>query len=223
MGKPKKIWYRRYLDAKENHNNEESPYSSPRTKISVPCDTTSQIPLCQSPYTVQTPNIWVEKLIPVRPKPLYNIGRDLNRPDLDATSLEYMTPLTVPPEETFHNDTSNRVDSTTSASIIECEAEKRFHKFDPLQYVTNHLSNIEITRIHALEPPSIVNAIPQPNPSEAWMCNINHHHNDSVQQEPKSPVTIASEGIHNLTLNAVSVQSKQIRRKYSASSRVRRG
>ena len=221
MGKPKKQWCKRYLDAKENHNYEESTYSSTRTKVFVTCDTTSQIPQCQTSHTVQTPTPWIEKLIPVRPKPLYNIGRDLNRTDLDVTPLKCRIPLTVPSEEPYHNNTPERVDSTTSASFIGFETEKRFHKFDPLQYVENHLSNIEITRIHALEPTS-VNTIPQSNPPEAWMCNTVQHHNDSVQQEPKSPVTIASEGLHNLTLNAVSVQSKTIRKTYSARSRVRR-
>ena len=113
---------------------------------------------------------------PVRPVPTYNCGRDLRN---GIVELEPVRP--VPTYNNGHPLVERRVDpnvmewpsfygsfyppvnhNVTEYKARECDANHRQqmapreptnnpYNFDAIHYVTNHLSNIEITRIQAIE------------------------------------------------------------------------
>ena len=115
-------------------------------------------------------------VLPLRPVPTYNCGRDLSNETQDLDTLR-----PVPTLDYSRDFIDRRVDSKMSEwpsyynhfyppinpevneyKISRCEVDPRLHvplpqhsnasrNFDPINYVTNHLSNIEITRIQAIE------------------------------------------------------------------------
>ena len=114
--------------------------------------------------------------LPLRPVPTYNCGRDLSN---ETQELDTAGP--VPTLNYRRDFIDRRVDSKVSEwpsyynlfyppvnhhvneyKLSGCEVDSRLHvplpqhsnasrNFDPINYVTNHLSNIEITRIQAIE------------------------------------------------------------------------
>ena len=114
--------------------------------------------------------------LPLRPVPTYNCGRDLSN---ETQELDTVRP--VPTLNYRRDFIDRRVDNKMSEwpsfynhfyppvnhhvneyKISRCEGDPRLHvplpqhsntsrNFDAIHYVTNHLSNIEITRIQAIE------------------------------------------------------------------------
>ena len=135
-------------------------------------DTSLQVATNEEVNTSATPT----RPLPLRPVPTYNCGRDLRN---GIVELEPVRP--VPTYNNGHPLVERRVDpnvmewpsfygsfyppvnhNVTEYKARECDANHRQqmapreptnnpYNFDAIHYVTNHLSNIEITRIQAIE------------------------------------------------------------------------
>lgn len=213
MRTPKKLWCKRY--AKENTYFGESTMTSTQPKDVAIRSTSCHTSECQSCLPVQMPNTRSGKLLPCRPTPLYNIGRDLNMPNLDVTPLNFNIPHRNSCGGNFLNNDSNSVHTSTNDSLMGAD------KCDPLHYLQNRLSNIEVTLVPSPDPKR-VNQISPSNDFESRMGNTVPIDFDSEQYKTKCPVIRVSEGLQNMTLNKVSKKSKSIVKKPLAQTRARR-
>ena len=262
MGKPKHIWSKRYWNGKGVARDETLPNENVQMGAS---DTyterhvvhhlheemshiyTDQKKVQSSINAVETHYMHYDKSLPLRPKPTYSIGRDLNMPDLEITPLRcadsysYPTseqieqyqqggpPISIPyptpePIEDYPPNILVLPNLQTQDHIDDCQP-RSLHgtlstlpytlnnpvsssqNIDALHYVTNHLSNIEITRIHAQESPSVDRLQESGNP-ETFCQNIPYN-------PPSGPV--------REKLQAISPKSKNNIRKKSTKARVKRG
>ena len=99
------------------------------------------------------------KLMPLKPQPTYNVGQDLREPDSEVTSLRFLSlpynpkvaeqPAFVHPY--VHPVHSNAIDNNFSF-VGDRQPYMYKNNIDAIHYVTNHLSNIEITRVQGIEP-----------------------------------------------------------------------
>ena len=154
MGKPKQYWSARYF-SKETNSLELIENRSTLTKNCVQPDAECCFPQHMSIHSIDTSNTSFEKLIPVRPQPIYNIGRNLNISDLEVTSVPFTLPNICSREEPINKRGATRLDTTISVPLATGDPGNHPNRFGSPQYVRNHLSNIEITRIHAPEPNSV--------------------------------------------------------------------
>ena len=137
--KPKKafILSRYYLDDTTPGNNVYE-HHEPRPSIKGNRDTEGKLP-CNIAEASLTLSGSATKRIPFKPKPTYNIGQDLTNPDLQVTSLSFMslpTNLKVAEPPFVHpcsTANSNAMGNNSS-------------------FVGHHLSNIEIHRVQGIEP-----------------------------------------------------------------------
>jgi len=264
--KPKQYWSKRYWNGKVVENGEALRNSNVQLDVSEPHDETHIVRQLEkessqiyrdkkedhkSTNTIDIQNIHSDKLLPLRPKPTYNIGRDLNMPDLQITPLKctnshsYTTPEPVddyqqrsPPISTTYPTrkpveeyqtrnsilhaypTIDPVDKyqlmnlhvTSNLPYIVNNPVSPSHNIDALRYVTNHLSNIEITRIHGQESPC-VNILHESGTPE--MLTYDTQCQQTLYQQPNRQVSDK--------LREISPKNKNIVRKKSTQARVKRG
>ena len=179
--KPKKAWSSRYYhddqhvlntpprgNVYERHEPRPLLFENRDTKCNAPC----YIAEASSTSSGSAP-----KLMPLKPQPTYNVGQDLTKPDLEVTSLRFMNLATNPEvaEPSFVHPYSI-LHSNAIGNNLSFVGNRQPHMYknniDAIHYVTNHLSNIEITRVQGIEPISSSN--PTYNPNYSSYTTPNH-------------------------------------------------
>ena len=239
MGKPKQTWSRRYLKNKdfnaskglrenwEETHNLPSPDTTNNTALYEekqpqpvfciqPDDHLTLAAVSQSP---------AQKQIPLRPTPTYNTGTNLNVSDTKIPPLLGAVPHIYPSVQTVLENHPTRLESTTHFQFSPNQQQANpCWNFDVVHYVTNHLSNIEITRVHAQQQDSVTH-----RPSIVAPRSIGRQFEPVVSEDlvyrppcqqifPSAQNTQVSEKVHK-----ISSQSKTIRRKSPIPARARRG
>ena len=156
--KPKKAWSSRYYHD-DQHVLNTPPRGNvyerhePRPILFDNRDTKCKLP-CNIEEASSTSSGSATKLMPFKPQPTYNVGQDLTKPDLEVTSMRFMTtnpkvaePSFVHPYSTLH---SNAIGNNLSFGGNQQPYMYKTN-IDAIHYVTNHLSNIEITRVQGIE------------------------------------------------------------------------
>ena len=154
------ILSRYYLD--DQHVEDTPPrnnvyeHHEPRPLIFENLDTEGKLP-CNIAEASLTSSGSATKLIPIKPKPTYNLGQDLSNPDLQVTSLRFMSlptnskvaepPFVHPCTTVYSNATGNNLSFVGDRQPYMYKS-----NIDAIHDVTNHLSNIEITRVQGIEP-----------------------------------------------------------------------
>ena len=159
--KPKKAWSSRYYHD-DQHVLNTPPRGNvherhePRPLLFENRDTKCKLP-CNIEEASSTSSGSATKLMPFKPQPTYNVGQDLTKPDLEVTSMRFMSLATNPkvaepsfvhPYSTLH---SNAIGNNLSFGGNQQPYMYKTN-IDAIHYVTNHLSNIEITRVQGIEP-----------------------------------------------------------------------
>ena len=168
--KPKKAWSSRYyhddqhvLNTPPRGNDYER--HEPRTLLFDNRDTECNLP-CNIGEASSTSSGSATKLMPLKPQPTYNVGQDLTKPDLEVTSLRFMNLATNPnvAEPSFVHPYSTLHSNAIGNSFVGNQQPYIYkNNIDAIHYVTNHLSNIEITRVQGIEPITSSNQTYNPN------------------------------------------------------------
>ena len=135
-------------------------------------DTEDKLP-CNIAEASSTSSGSATKFMPLKPQPTYNVGQDLNKPDLQVTSLRFMNLATNPrvaeppfvhPLHVHPPVHSNAIHN--NFNFVGADRQQPYmykNNIDAIHYVTNHLSNIEITRVQGIEPITASNGTYNPN------------------------------------------------------------
>ena len=216
----------------EYHFEKQNVYILPETSLQI----------SDNPEIVTS--ITPDRPFPVRPVPTYNCGRDLStgiaefdplRPVPTFNNGRHLVERRVDPKlaewpnfySPFHPPVNHNV---TEYKTKECEARQRQqlspweptnipYNFDAIHYVTNHLSNIEITRIQAIENNSNEdsnscnsNSFPSGDSTSNELIQSTKNQKNNYVQDV-TPV--------NATINSISPKSKSITKEKKP--RIRRG
>ena len=183
--KPKKAWSSRYYDD-DQHAQDTPPrgnvYEShePRPLPFENSDTTGKLPCNVAEASSTSTGSAATKFMPHKPQPTYNVGQDLNKPDLEVTSLRFLSlpntpkvaaqpPLLHPYVHPVH---SNAIGNNFSFAGDQ-QPYMYKNNIDAIHYVTNHLSNIEITRVQGIEPIASSNGTYNPKYNTTNYSNYN--------------------------------------------------
>ena len=189
------------------------------------------------------PNLTSTRPFPVRPVPTYNCGRDLSERSAELDPVRQVPTYnherhfsdraaefeTLPPPifRPFYPPINHDINEYKTK---ECEADYRLlldaptepsnisHNFDAIHYVTNHLSNIEITRIQAIESLSNdSNSCASNTFSVDDTSNVLEHNSTNDQKRDYVQDILRD----NSSLNGVSTKSKTIPKQRK--TRIRKG
>ena len=151
--KPKKtfILSRYYLDDQQVEDtpprNNVYEHHEPRPSIKGNRDTEGKLP-CNIAEASLTSSGSETKLIPIKPKPTYNLGQDLSNPDLQVTSLRFMS---LPTNSKVAEPPIVHPCSTVHSNAMENNYMYKSN-IDAIHYVSYHSSKIEIPRVQGIEP-----------------------------------------------------------------------